>query len=69
MSDSDNAEYDSDVGRTDVGRKLRSQSSLSESGISAKTGRAIQCYRGDARMSLLCADVVFSRTPFTAALR
>lgn len=51
MSDSDHAEYDSDVGRTDVERKLRTQSSLSENGISAKASRAMQCYPGEANAS------------------
>lgn len=42
----DEGEYDSDVDRTEVDRGLKTQTSLSEDGISAKAARAMQCYPG-----------------------
>ncbi|CAM9772340.1 unnamed protein product, partial [Ectocarpus sp. 13 AM-2016] len=43
-SEVDESEYDSDVDRTEVDRGLKTQTSLSEDGISAKAARAMQCY-------------------------
>ncbi|CAM9718290.1 unnamed protein product, partial [Ectocarpus fasciculatus] len=43
-SEVDEGEYDSDVDRTEVDRGLKTQTSLSEDGISAKAARAMQCY-------------------------
>lgn len=43
MSDSDHTEYDSDV---ELDRGIKSQSSISGEGISAKAGRAMQSYSG-----------------------
>lgn len=61
----DEGEYDSDVDRTED-RGLKTQTSLSEDGISAKAARAMQCYPGGCALTGAFAVVCISfHAPWT----